>query len=54
LTFLTRLVALHEAGRLAFFGTLCHFSDGQAFLRHLAPVRKKHWVVYAKAPFAGT
>ena len=27
-------------------------SDG-AFLRHLAPVRKKSWVVYAKPPFAG-
>jgi len=23
------------------------------FLRHLAPVRKKRWVVYAKPPFAG-
>ena len=23
------------------------------FLRHLAPLRKKRWVVYAKAPFAG-
>ena len=24
-----------------------------AFLRHLAPVRKKRWVVYAKPPFTG-
>ena len=24
-----------------------------AFVRHLAPVRKVRWVVYAKAPFAG-
>lgn len=51
--FLTRLVALHDAGRLAFFGSAAHLVDRRAFLRHLAPVRKKRWVVYAKAPFAG-
>lgn len=51
--FLTRLVALHDAGRLAFFGSMAHLADRQAFLRHLSPVRKKRWVVYAKPPFAG-
>ncbi|RUT95664.1 IS91 family transposase [Mesorhizobium sp. USDA-HM6] len=51
--FLARLIALHEAGRLAFFGALAHLTERRAFLRHLAPVRKKRWVVYAKAPFAG-
>jgi hypothetical protein len=51
--FLTRLVALHEAGRLAFFGSQAHLTERRAFLRHLAPVRKTRWVVYAKAPFAG-
>ena len=51
--FLTRLVALHDAGRLGFFGSLVHMADRRAFLRHLAPVRTKRWVVYAKAPFAG-
>ncbi|WP_274630920.1 IS91 family transposase [Arvimicrobium flavum] len=51
--FLTRLVALHDAGRLGFFGTMAHLAERQAFLRHLAPVRTKRWVVYAKAPFAG-
>ncbi|GLS24285.1 IS91 family transposase [Labrys miyagiensis] len=51
--FLTRLVALHDAGRLPFFGSMAHLSDRRAFLRHLTPVRKKRWVVYAKAPFAG-
>jgi hypothetical protein len=50
--FLTRLVALHDAGRLGFFGTLAHLIERHAFLRHLAPVRGKRWVVYAKAPFA--
>ncbi|TGV61054.1 IS91 family transposase [bacterium M00.F.Ca.ET.141.01.1.1] len=51
--FLTRLVALHDAGRLAFFGSMAHLAERRAFLRHLSPVRRKPWVVYAKAPFAG-
>ena len=51
--FLTRLVALHDAGRLAFFGSSAHLADRRAFLRHLKPVRSKRWVVYAKPPFAG-
>ena len=51
--FLTRLIALHDAGRLAFFGSLAPLADRRAFLRHLSPVRNKRWVVYAKPPFAG-
>jgi hypothetical protein len=51
--FLTRLIALHDAGRLAFVGSMAHVADRRAFLRHLNPVRSKRWVVYAKAPFAG-
>ena len=51
--FLTRLVALHEAGQLGFFGSMAHLTDRRAFLQHLVAVRKKRWVVYAKAPFAG-
>jgi hypothetical protein len=51
--FLTRLVALYDAGRLAFFGSAAYLADRRSFLRHLSPVRKKRWVVYAKAPFAG-
>jgi hypothetical protein len=50
--FLTRLRALHDAGKLA-FGSLTHLAERRAFLRHLSPVRKKRWVVYAKPPFAG-
>ena len=49
--FLTRLTELHRAGRLAFFGTQADLADRRRFLRHLAPVRKKRFVVYAK-PFA--
>lgn len=51
--FLTRLLELHGAGKLAFFGKLAGLSDRRTFQRHLAPVRRKRWVVYAKAPFAG-
>ena len=51
--FLTRLIELHEAGRLAFFGTQAGLADRRLFLRHLAAVRKKRWVVYAKPPFSG-
>jgi hypothetical protein len=51
--FLTRLIELHHAGGLAFFGALADLTDRHRFLRHLAPVRKKRWVVYAKPPFAG-
>ena len=50
--FLTRLRALHDADRLKFFGSIAHLADRRAFLRHLSPVRKKRWVVYAKPPFA--
>ena len=51
--FLTRLIELHEAGRLAFFGTQSGLADRRLFLRHLASVRKKRFVVYAKPPFSG-
>jgi hypothetical protein len=51
--FLTRLMALHDAGQLGFFGSIAHLPERRAFLRHMAPARKKRWVVYAKPPFAG-
>ncbi|WP_256377101.1 IS91 family transposase [Oceanicaulis sp. HTCC2633] len=51
--FLTRLMALHDAGKLTFFGKLAGLTDRRTFLKHLSPVRKKRWVVYAKPPFAG-
>jgi len=43
--FLTRLLALRDAGRLGFFGTMAHLAERRAFLRHLAPVRGKRWFV---------
>jgi Putative transposase len=51
--FLTRLIEMHAAGRLHVFGDHCGLSDRRAFLRQLAPVRRKKWVVFAKPPFAG-
>ena len=51
--FITGLIALHDQGRLAFFGSLAPLADRRTFLRHLSPVRSKRWVVYAKPPFSG-
>ncbi len=51
--FLDRLAALHEAGRLAFFGEQAGLADRGAFTAHLTPLRKTEWVVYAKRPFGG-
>ena len=47
------LAALHEAGRLAFFGDLAPLADKRAFDAALAPLRRSAWVVFAKRPFAG-
>jgi len=51
--FLSRLADAHAAGRLAFFGELEGLCRREAFAAHLAPLRRKNWFVYAKAPFAG-
>ena len=51
--FLEGLAALHQAGRLAFFGDLVPLADQRAFDAALAPLRRSEWVVYAKRPFAG-
>jgi hypothetical protein len=51
--FLTRLLELYTAGNLAFFGNHADLRDRRVFLRLIARLRKKNWVVYAKPPFAG-
>jgi Putative transposase/Transposase zinc-binding domain len=51
--FLDNLQQLHTSGRLQFFGGHIGLSERHAFLRHLAPLRKKRWVVYSKPPFSG-
>jgi Putative transposase/Transposase zinc-binding domain len=51
--FLTRLLELHAAGRLAFFGDHAGLREERAFTHLIARLRKKNWVVYAKPPFGG-
>jgi len=52
--FLQYLERAFDAGKLTFFGALEPLRDRRAFQRHLAPVRKAQWWVYAKPPFAGS
>jgi Putative transposase/Transposase zinc-binding domain len=51
--FLAALADAHAAGRLRFFGEIEGLCRREAFARHLAPLRRKNWFVYAKPPFAG-
>ena len=51
--FLEHLQNAFDAGKLQFFTTLENLRDRRQFARHLAPLRKAEWVVYAKPPFAG-
>ena len=51
--FLTRLFEFYDAGKLDFFGNHAGLRDRRMFLRLIARLRKKNWVVYAKPPFAG-
>jgi Putative transposase/Transposase zinc-binding domain len=51
--FLKYLQEAFDGGKLRFFTALEHLQDERQFLRYLAPLRKKKWVVYAKPPFAG-
>jgi hypothetical protein len=51
--FLELLGQAFENGELRFLGGLQSLSEHKSFYRHLEPVRRKEWIVYAKAPFAG-
>ena len=51
--FVESLEKAFDEGQLKFFSSLQELDDRKAFLRYLAPLRKKKWVVYAKKPFAG-
>ena len=51
--FLAQLLDLHEAGKLNFYGENSNLSDRRLFVRRVARLRKKKWVVYAKPPVAG-
>ncbi|HXE89055.1 MAG TPA: IS91 family transposase, partial [Hyphomicrobiaceae bacterium] len=51
--FLAQLADAHAEGQLAFFGEIEGLRCRKAFVAHLAPLSRKNWFVYAKAPFAG-
>lgn len=51
--FLDYLRKAFDAGDLQFFSSLESLRTRDARLRHIAPIQKKDWVVYAKRPFAG-
>jgi putative transposase len=50
---LEKLVAAHEAGKLAFFGAHAHLADAKAFTGFLTRIKRTRWFVYTKRPFAG-
>jgi hypothetical protein len=47
------LKKIYAAEKLRFYGELQHLSSPASFARYLAPLRRRKWVVYAKAPFGG-
>ena len=51
--FLSGLMALHRASKLAFFGDLEHLARIDTFSAWLAPFRQSERVVYSKPPFGG-
>jgi hypothetical protein len=51
--FLEALQRAFDSGKLQFFGHLEPFRDRLTFSRHLAALKEREWVVYAKRPFAG-
>jgi hypothetical protein len=51
--FLDGLAEAHGRGELEAFGDLAGLKEPGAFKAHLAAQRRREWVVYAKAPFAG-
>lgn len=51
--FLTALQQVFDKAQLRFFGALEPLNNPAAFGRHLAPLGKREWVVYAKDPFGG-
>ena len=42
-----------QAGKLQFFGSHAALAERKAFAAYLAPLRRRKWHVYCKAPFGG-
>ena len=51
--FLNALKKAYEAEQLSFHGSLAPFAQPKHFAALLAPLYRRKWVVYAKAPFGG-
>ena len=51
--FLQKLVAIHKAGHLSFFGKHAALAECKAFTTYLAPLHQIDWYVDLRRPFAG-
>src|SRR6266850_2364224 len=47
------LMDAHDSGQLTFFKTHAGLAEKRTFKRFIAALRRIHWVVHCKAPFAG-
>jgi hypothetical protein len=50
---LAMLVDAHDSVQLTFFNTHAGLAEKRTFKRFIAALRRIHWVVHRKAPFAG-
>jgi Putative transposase len=50
---LTKLIALHDAAKLASLASLAPLAERRGRLRHLSPARNRRCAVSAKPPFSG-
>src|SRR6201981_1476943 len=50
---LAMLMDAHDSGQLTFFNTHAGLAEKRTFKRFIAALRRIHWVVHCKAPFAG-
>lgn len=51
--FIKELVRAYKKHKLKFFGEQAHLVSSNAFFRLIKLINAKHWIVYAKKPFAG-
>jgi len=50
---LAMLMDAHDSGQLKFFNTHAGLAEKRTFKHFIAALRRIHWVVHCKAPFAG-
>ena len=50
---LAMLMDAHDSRQLTFFNTHAELAEKRTFKRFIAVLRRIHWVVHCKAPFAG-